>query len=122
MKEKLGKTAAKQNFNFKIGLCSQDCVRTQGSIEKCTSQYPHLISFLKMQHKVQLGIKYLQITISCFPETPLKLGHIKKKKWVHSMQGWTATTRYGVTRKRSTRRLKHSGNLLRKKLQLNGVC
>ena len=33
-----------------------------------------------MQHKVQLGIKYLQITISCFPETPLKLGHIKKKK------------------------------------------
>ena len=27
------------------------------------------------------------------------------------MQGLTATTRYGVTRKRSTKRLKHTGNL-----------
>ena len=34
------------------------------------------------------------------------------------MQGSTATTRYGVTRKRSTKRLKHTGNLFRKNLQL----
>ena len=34
------------------------------------------------------------------------------------MQGWIAT-RGGVTRKRSTERLKHTGNLFRKNLQLN---
>ena len=28
------------------------------------------------------------------------------------MQGWTATWRHGVTRKRSTKRLKHTENLL----------
>ena len=33
------------------------------------------------------------------------------------MQGWTATTRYGVTRKRSTKSLKPTGNLFRKNLQ-----
>ena len=37
---------------------------------------------------------------------------------IHAMQGWTATTRHGVTRKRSTKRLKHTGNLSRKNLQL----
>ena len=42
---------------------------------------------------------------------------------IHSMmQGWTATTRHGVTRKRSTKRLKHTGNLFRKNLQLKDVC
>ena len=34
------------------------------------------------------------------------------------MLGWTAT-RSGVTRKRSTKRLTHTGNLFRKNLQLN---
>ena len=41
---------------------------------------------------------------------------------IHSMQGWTTTTKHGNTRKRSTKRLKHRGNLLRKNLQLIGVC
>ena len=41
---------------------------------------------------------------------------------IDSMQGWTATTRHGVTRKRSTKRLKHTGNLFTKNLQLIGVC
>ena len=41
---------------------------------------------------------------------------------IHSMQGRTATTRHGVTRKKSTKRLKHTGNLFRKNLQLIGVC
>ena len=34
------------------------------------------------------------------------------------MQGWTATRRHPVTRKRSSKRLKHAENLFRKKLQL----
>ena len=40
---------------------------------------------------------------------------------IHSMQGWTATRSYGVTRKRSTKRLKHIGNLFWNILQLKGV-
>ena len=41
---------------------------------------------------------------------------------IHSMQGWIATTRHGITRKRSTTRLKHMWNLFRKNLQLIDVC
>ena len=41
---------------------------------------------------------------------------------IYAMQGQTATTRHGVTRKRITKRLKHTGNLFRKNLQLKGVC
>ena len=40
---------------------------------------------------------------------------------IHSMQGWTATTRHGVTRKRTTKRLKHARNLFRENLQLKGI-
>ena len=41
---------------------------------------------------------------------------------IHSIQGWTAITRHGVTRQRSTKRLKHIGNLFRKNLLLKDVC
>ena len=41
---------------------------------------------------------------------------------IHSMQGWAATTRHGVTRKRGKNRLKLTGNLFRKDLQLIGIC
>ena len=42
---------------------------------------------------------------------------------IHFMQGWTVTgtMRHGVTRKRSTKRVKHTGNLFRKNLLLKGV-
>ena len=35
----------------------------------------------------------------------------KRSIEIHSTQGWTATTRQGVTRKRSTKRLKHTANV-----------
>ena len=35
---------------------------------------------------------------------------------IHSMQGSIDTTRHGVTRKRSTKRLEHTGNQFRKNL------
>ena len=41
---------------------------------------------------------------------------------IHSMQGLTETSRHGVKRKRSTKRLKHTGNLFRKNLQLKDIC
>ena len=40
---------------------------------------------------------------------------------IHSMKGQIATTRHGVTRKRTTKRLKDKGNLFRKSLQLQGL-
>ena len=39
-----------------------------------------------------------------------------------SMQGWTATTRHWVTRKKRKKTLMHTGNAFRKNLQLIGVC
>ena len=41
---------------------------------------------------------------------------------IHSIQDWTTTSRHGVARKRSTKRLKHTENLFRKDLQLISVC
>ena len=41
---------------------------------------------------------------------------------IHNMQSLTATTGHGGTRKRTTKRLKHTGNLFSKNLQLIGVC
>ena len=39
-----------------------------------------------------------------------------------SMRSWTATVRHGVTWKRKTKRLKHTGDLFRKNLQVKNVC
>ena len=41
---------------------------------------------------------------------------------IHPMQGWTATTRHGVARKKAQKRLQGTENLLRKNLQLKDVC
>ena len=41
---------------------------------------------------------------------------------IHSIQGWTATKRHGVTRKTSTKRSTNTGNLFRKNLQLIDLC
>ena len=40
---------------------------------------------------------------------------------IHSMQDWTVTVRHGDTRIRSTKRLKYTGNMFRKNLQLKSV-
>ena len=40
---------------------------------------------------------------------------------IHCTQSWTRTTRHGVTRKRCAKRLKYTGNLYRKNLQLTGI-
>ena len=45
-----------------------------------------------------------------------------KNNGIHSIQGWTATTRHEVTRKRSTKRLKDTRNLVRKNPQSIAVC
>ena len=41
---------------------------------------------------------------------------------IQSMQSWTATMRHRVTRKRSPKRLEHTGNQFRKNLQKKYVC
>ena len=40
---------------------------------------------------------------------------------IHPMQGWTATTRHGVTKKKAQKRQQDTENLFRKNLQLNDV-
>ena len=41
---------------------------------------------------------------------------------IHPMQGWTATTRHGVTRKAAQKGLQDTANLFRKNLKLKDVC
>ena len=45
-----------------------------------------------------------------------------KKIRIHSMQHRTATRKHRVTRKRNRKRLRHTGNLFRKNLQIKDVC
>ena len=42
-------------------------------------------------------------------------------KGINSTQGWTATTRHGITRKKIRKRLNRTGNLFRKNVHLKGV-
>ena len=61
-------------------------------------------------------------TVTCvefffFPKKKKK----KKEIGIHSMQGWTASTRHGVTTKRDPKRSKHTGKLFRKNPQLIGL-
>ena len=41
---------------------------------------------------------------------------------IHSMQGYTATTRHGVTREKAQKRLQDTERLFRKNLLLKDVC
>ena len=41
---------------------------------------------------------------------------------IQSIQGWTSTIRQRVKRKRSTKRLKHTGNMFKKNLQFKDDC
>ena len=41
---------------------------------------------------------------------------------IHPMQGWTATMKHGITRKKAQKRLQGTENLFRKNLQLKDVC
>ena len=50
----------------------------------------------------------------------ISLSHFFKLEF--TLQGSKATTKDGVTRKRSTKRLKHTGNLFRRNLQLVNWC
>ena len=40
---------------------------------------------------------------------------------IHSMQGWTTTARYGVTRKEAEKILQNTENLFRKNLKLKDI-
>ena len=61
-------------------------------------------------------------TVLCLFSPLLTWKIIFFKIGIHSMQGWTATTRHGVTRKRNTKILRHTWNLFRKNLQLKDDC
>ena len=70
------------------------------------------------------SILHRNINRVSYSEIPIGTRSIKARTFlngIHSMQGWTATTRHEVTRKRSTKIIKHPGNLFRMNLQLKGV-
>ena len=60
------------------------------------------------------AIKYKMVYLVRYIKYFFKIG-------IHSMQGLTATARHGVTRKRSTKRLRYIGHLLRKNLPLKAI-
>ena len=132
----------------KICFCLNTSTRLQGIIQsKSASGSPMLplvifdkkrASFSKKlcYFKVFLGITSLKVPFLkdswCCPKI---LDHQKHKSIsmifcygdffktrIHYLQGWTATAKHGVTRKRSTKRLKHAGSLFRKNLQLKDAC
>ena len=72
---------------------------------------------------------YIKLVRSCqfedhvYPTRTRNLGSKKQSLtsfWIriHSMQGWKATTTHRVTRKRSPKRIKHTRNLIKKKLKV----
>ena len=63
---------------------------------------------------------YMQIKHS--EKDNIEKGHYFFLIGIHSMQGWTATTRHGVTRKKAQKRLQATENLFRKSLQSKDVC
>ena len=54
--------------------------------------------------------------------------HKKRNQWlffligIYPMQGWTATTKHGVKRKKAQKRLQDTENLFRQNLQLKDIC
>ena len=75
-------------------------------------------------HKHQNIFEIISIFCSIFCDMEMlisELAIIWSKKiifiGIYFMPSWAATIRHGITRKRSTKRLKHTGNLFRKNLQ-----
>ena len=108
--------------NFSCNYCEETWVDevwlyqwSKPATKKCpevTTYWIRSLSVRNLQDRIEYSEKNI---VSCLEISILfSIG-------IHSMQGWTAT-RHGVTRKRSTIRLKDTGNLLRKNLQLIGVC
>ena len=115
---------------------------SRGVQQKCTfcfklTHYAALVClwslFLRNTYRWRLFLTKLQATACCFAQkidlfnvffqnccihTLLRFFLIR----IHCMQGLTVTTRHGVTRKKRRKRLKHTGNLFTKNLQLKDVC
>ena len=74
--------------------------------------------------RMEVSLKILgSVLVPFFKETcALRLYSLFLKQiGIHTMQGWTATTKHGVTRKRSTKKIQHAENLFTKNLQLKDV-
>ena len=60
---------------------------------------------------IRWNIEYIRsLTSKCISNLQYKIRHYFLKTGIHSMQGWTATTGHGATRKRSTKIVKHTRN------------
>ena len=72
---------------------------------------PFIWLFFKRLNSISIDILKLLTTASTLSHAFFLIG-------IHTMQGRTATRRHGVKGKRGNKRLKHTGNLSRKNLQL----
>ena len=79
----------------------------------------------RKQKESQLAIFFISVFILCLKYLIIQMVTKRSKVFligIHSMQEWTSPTRHGVTRKRRTKKLRHTGNLFRNNLQLKDVC
>ena len=101
------------------------CIPLLSRIDTCRKQLQQLSKMKNrcMNHDLKLILHWFQTNrISLNVDKTTEIAQFFKKTGIHSMQGWTAIKRHEASRKRSTKRLKHTGNLFRKSLQLKDVC
>ena len=96
-------------------------------ISICLKRKFYKVNFCRTWSSIVMLIlgKTKPCTKNWFPK--IKFGNLSfwifLKNGIYSMQGSTATTRHGVTRQWSTKRLiKATANLFRRNLQLIGIC
>ena len=87
------------------------------SIKEIITAYKCRIVSVKQDLTQNKKNKYLNKVIESERNGIIRITNDFFKIFIHSMQDWTATTRHG-----GTKRLKHTGNLLRKNLMLKDVC
>ena len=93
---------AQRKLIFISPTCNRDNARA--SIQFRTEKQP--------QHpKIRFFLKKWTINILINGTTCTSLQCLFFLIGIHSVQDWRATTRHGVTRKRSTKRLQYTGNL-----------
>ena len=82
------------------------------------NQQRHVNNYVKISVKsIKKNKSGNNLNLSIKIESMSRAEQVSFSIGVHSMQSWTITMKHRVTTKRSTKRLKHTGNLVRKNLK-----
>ena len=115
-------------YNSIMRTCTQSSwsSRSNKLVKSCNQKFDLRVLFITLLH----AFGHVQGTYACH-STPLLKGPAKCSilgpmvfffNWDSLHASLNSHTRHGVTRKRKTKRLSHTGNLFRKNLQLKDVC